>query len=86
MGSTGQFRAFTFVDRIGSLEPGRRMRGIYTIPTSVDGFPTALAAEAVGQLAAWAAMSAVNFESRPVAGLAAEIEFFQRFVRVNCSS
>jgi 3-hydroxyacyl-[acyl-carrier-protein] dehydratase len=76
MGSEGHFRAFTFVDRIDLLEPDRRIRGNYRIPEGIDGFPTALAAEAVGQLAAWAAMFAVHFESRPVAGLAAEIEFF----------
>jgi 3-hydroxymyristoyl/3-hydroxydecanoyl-(acyl carrier protein) dehydratase len=37
-------------------------------------FPIPLLAESVGQLAAWAAMSAVNFEKRPVAGIAGKIE------------
>jgi 3-hydroxymyristoyl/3-hydroxydecanoyl-(acyl carrier protein) dehydratase len=35
-----------------------------------------LAGEAVGQLAAWAAMGAVRFEHRPVAGLAGRVELF----------
>jgi len=68
------FRAFSFVDRIASVQPGLRIRGSYIIPSGLDAFPASLAAEAVGQIAAWAAMSAVNFERRPVAGLAGSIE------------
>jgi 3-hydroxymyristoyl/3-hydroxydecanoyl-(acyl carrier protein) dehydratase len=68
------FRAFSFVDRITSVQDGRRIRGRYTIPAEADGFPLALVGEAVGQLAAWAAMAAVNFDHRPVAGLAGSIE------------
>ncbi len=71
------FRAYTFVDRITSLEnDGLNIRGTYAIPSDLDNFPIALLAESVGQLAAWAAMSAVNFERRPVAGLAGGVEFF----------
>ena len=73
-GMDEHFRAFSFVDRIASLEPGTRIRGSYTIPSSIDDFPASLVAEAVGQLAAWAVMSAVDFKSRPVAGLAGNIE------------
>ena len=68
------FRAFSFVDRIDVLEPGARVRGSYAIPAGVGNFSGSLVAEAVGQLAAWAAMAAVDFKSRPVAGLAANIE------------
>jgi 3-hydroxymyristoyl/3-hydroxydecanoyl-(acyl carrier protein) dehydratase len=70
------FRAYTFVDRITSLEKGGlHIRGAYAIPSGLDNFPIALLAESVGQLAAWAAMSAVNFERRPVAGIAGAVEF-----------
>jgi 3-hydroxymyristoyl/3-hydroxydecanoyl-(acyl carrier protein) dehydratase len=68
------FRAFSFVDRITSVEDGRRIRGRYAIPSGLHEFPLALVGEAVGQLAAWAAMAAVNFDQRPVAGLAGSIE------------
>jgi 3-hydroxymyristoyl/3-hydroxydecanoyl-(acyl carrier protein) dehydratase len=76
MGMDGHFRAFSFVDRIHSLET-THVRGCYTIPPGLDHFPLALAAEAVGQLAAWAAMSAQDFKSRPVAGIASGIELLQ---------
>jgi 3-hydroxymyristoyl/3-hydroxydecanoyl-(acyl carrier protein) dehydratase len=69
-----RFRAFSFVDRITSLEPGASIRGRYTIPPTVDAFPASLVAEAVGQLAAWAAMATVDFSHRPVAGIAGAIE------------
>jgi 3-hydroxymyristoyl/3-hydroxydecanoyl-(acyl carrier protein) dehydratase len=71
----GRFRAFSFVDRITRLEPGRRIEGQYTVPPSAARFPEALMAEAVGQLAAWAAMSEIGFTHRPVAGLAAETRY-----------
>ena len=69
----GHFRAFSFVDRISALAPDH-VRGSYTIPSAIQTFPAALVAEAVGQLAAWAAMASLEFKSRPVAGLAASIE------------
>lgn len=68
------FRAFSFVDRITSVELGVRIRGEYLIPSAIGFFAPSLVAEAVGQLAAWAAMATVDFERRPVAGLAGEIE------------
>ena len=68
------FRAFSFVDRIHTIQPGVRIRGSYTIPSVITSFPASLVAEAVGQLAAWAAMAALDFKCRPVAGLAASIE------------
>ena len=52
------FRAFSFVDRIVSLQERSRISGIYTIPTTVETFSGSLVAEAVGQLAASAAMAA----------------------------
>jgi 3-hydroxymyristoyl/3-hydroxydecanoyl-(acyl carrier protein) dehydratase len=68
------FRAFSFVDRITSVQDGRRIRGRFAIPSGPNDFPLALVGEAVGQLAAWAAMAAVDFGQRPVAGLAGSIE------------
>jgi 3-hydroxymyristoyl/3-hydroxydecanoyl-(acyl carrier protein) dehydratase len=68
------FRAFSFVDRITSVEPGVRIRGEYLIPSALNEFSSSLAAEAVGQLAAWAAMAKMDFARRPVAGLAGEFE------------
>jgi 3-hydroxymyristoyl/3-hydroxydecanoyl-(acyl carrier protein) dehydratase len=70
----GHFRAFSFVDQITRLEPGVSVCGRYAIPPAVDAFPASLVAEAVGQLAAWAAMAAVDFTHRPVAGIAGGIE------------
>jgi 3-hydroxymyristoyl/3-hydroxydecanoyl-(acyl carrier protein) dehydratase len=70
----GHFCAFSFVDRITSLEPGGPVRGHYTIPAKVGAFPASLVAEAVGQLAAWAAMTALDFSHRPVAGIAGRID------------
>jgi len=69
------FRAFSFVDRITSVQNATDICGRYAIPSDVDEFPGALIGEAVGQLAAWAAMSALNFTHRPIAGLAGCIEF-----------
>jgi 3-hydroxymyristoyl/3-hydroxydecanoyl-(acyl carrier protein) dehydratase len=69
------FRAFSFVDRITSGRNATQIRGHYAIPSDVDEFPVALVGEAVGQLAAWAAMSALKFTHRPIAGLGGCIEF-----------
>jgi hypothetical protein len=44
------------------------------IQSELRDFPLALVGEAIGQLAAWAAMAAVEFGQRPVAGLAGSIE------------
>jgi 3-hydroxymyristoyl/3-hydroxydecanoyl-(acyl carrier protein) dehydratase len=69
------FAAFSFVDRITELEPGRRAVGRYFVPPGVAAFPSCLVAEAVGQLAAWVAMAHVGFRGRPVAALANETRF-----------
>jgi 3-hydroxymyristoyl/3-hydroxydecanoyl-(acyl carrier protein) dehydratase len=61
------------VDRITRLNPGHSAWGCYTVPAALADFPISLAAEAVGQLAAWAAMSAQDFKVRPVAGIAGRI-------------
>jgi 3-hydroxymyristoyl/3-hydroxydecanoyl-(acyl carrier protein) dehydratase len=68
------FRAFSFVDQITHLEPGVCIRGRYAVPAGVEVFPVSLVSEAVGQLAAWAAMAEVRFTHRPVAGIAGTIE------------
>jgi 3-hydroxymyristoyl/3-hydroxydecanoyl-(acyl carrier protein) dehydratase len=70
------FAAFSFVDRIIELDPGKRARGVFAIPGGIREFPRALVAEAVGQLAAWVAMSSIEFRGRPVAALAAETRFY----------
>ena len=69
------FAAFSFVDRIIEFEPGRRARALYFVPPGISGFPSCLVAEAVGQLAAWIAMTQVGFRARPVAALASETRF-----------
>lgn len=66
------FAAYSFVDRIVEFVPGRRARGTFAIPPRIAAFPAALVAEAVGQLAAWVAMDAIDFRGRPVAALATE--------------
>lgn len=69
-----RFGSFSFVDRVLSLEPASRIRGTYAIPPALAEFPSSLVAEAVGQTAAWAAMAALDFKFRPVAGIAARVE------------
>jgi 3-hydroxymyristoyl/3-hydroxydecanoyl-(acyl carrier protein) dehydratase len=71
------FAAFSFVDRITELAPGKRARGTFAIPGNIDAFPHCLMAEAVGQLAAWVAMSKIEFRGRPVAALANETRFLR---------
>jgi 3-hydroxymyristoyl/3-hydroxydecanoyl-(acyl carrier protein) dehydratase len=75
MGSDAHYAAYSFVDRIVEFEPGLRARGTFAIPAQLRAFPAALVAEAVGQLAAWAAMDRIDFRGRPVAGLATETRF-----------
>jgi 3-hydroxymyristoyl/3-hydroxydecanoyl-(acyl carrier protein) dehydratase len=67
-----RFGAFSFVDRITALEPGRRASGRFAIPAGLPGFSIGLVAEAVGQLAAWVAMAHSGFRRRPVAALSGE--------------
>ena len=64
-----RFCSFSFVDRITRQAPGR-IEGWYAVPARATRFPASLMAEAVGQLAAWSAMSQLGFALRPVAGLA----------------
>jgi 3-hydroxymyristoyl/3-hydroxydecanoyl-(acyl carrier protein) dehydratase len=70
------FAAFSFVDRITALDPGKSARAVFAIPGGLRDFPRALVAEAVGQLAAWVAMSHIEFRGRPVAALARETRFY----------
>ena len=67
-----RFAAYSFVDRITELTPGTRARGIFAVPADIAPLSSCLVAEAVGQLAAWVAMSQVSFRGRPVAALANE--------------
>jgi len=67
-----RFSAFSFLDRITALEAGRRARGRFAIPAGLPAFSICLVAEAVGQLAAWAAMAQAEFRRRPVAALSGE--------------
>src|ERR1700675_5207609 len=69
------FAAFSFVDRITGFTPGVRARGQFAVPAVLPAFPSCLVAEAVGQLAAWVAMSQVDFRGRPVAALATQTRF-----------
>lgn len=69
------FAAFSFVDRITDYEPAQRARGVFAVPAGIPAFPSALAAEAVGQLAAWVSMKHIDFRGRPVAALASETRF-----------
>jgi len=68
-----RFSAFSFVDRITALEPGRWARGRFAVPAELPEFSTCLVAEAVGQLAAWVAMAQAEFRRRPVAALSEEM-------------
>jgi 3-hydroxymyristoyl/3-hydroxydecanoyl-(acyl carrier protein) dehydratase len=72
---TAHFAAFSFVDRITEFIDGSRARGFFWVPQGIQLFPSCLVAEAVGQLAAWVAMSKVDFRGRPVAALATETRF-----------
>jgi 3-hydroxymyristoyl/3-hydroxydecanoyl-(acyl carrier protein) dehydratase len=69
---SGRYAAFTFVDRITVLVPGRTARGSFHVPANVGAFPSSLLAEATGQLAAWVAVAKLDFRLRPVAGIAHE--------------
>jgi 3-hydroxymyristoyl/3-hydroxydecanoyl-(acyl carrier protein) dehydratase len=73
--SLDRFSAFSFVDRITSTNNYGEINGSFKIPEHLDFFPHSLVAEAIGQLAAWYAMSKLNFTSRPVAALAGQINY-----------
>ncbi len=68
-----RFSAFSFVDRITALEPGKWARGHFAVPARLPEFSSCLVAEAVGQLAAWVAMAQAEFRRRPVAALSGEM-------------
>lgn len=70
-----RYAAFTFVDRIVALDEGVSAKGAFHIPAHIDAFPSALLAEATGQLAAWVAVAKLGFRVRPVAGIAHETEY-----------
>src|ERR1700680_5011402 len=72
---TAHFAAFSFVDRITEFVAGSRARASFWVPEGIRAFPQCLVAEAVGQLAAWVAMSHIDFRGRPVAALGAETRF-----------
>lgn len=71
---------FSIVDRITEIEPGTRARGHFTVPQDAPHLSPWLVAEAVGQLAAWAAMAKMDFRIRPVAGITGEVKIFQTVV------
>jgi 3-hydroxymyristoyl/3-hydroxydecanoyl-(acyl carrier protein) dehydratase len=73
--SAAHFAAFSFVDRITNLVPGKSARGTFHVPAAVATFPACLVAEAVGQLAAWVSMEHIGYRGRPVAALAFETRF-----------
>ncbi len=73
---SGRFAAFSFVDRITRIDGITQVCGVYTIPAHATRFPVSLVAEAIGQLAAWVAMSTVAFSRRPVAALAGDTRIF----------
>lgn len=73
---TGRFAAFSFVDQITQIQGVTRVCGLYTIPANIQYFPASLVAEALGQLAAWVAMSTLGFSHRPVAALAGDTKIF----------
>jgi len=68
----GRLAAYSFVSTISDLVPARHARGRIHIGEGLSLAPC-LAAEAVGQLAAWVAMAACDFSRRPVAGIAGEV-------------
>ncbi len=70
-----QFKAFSFVDKIHADEIGVKITGSYHIPENIEQFPLSLVAEAIGQLAAMSSMKAVDFQFRPVAGIAGAVDF-----------
>ncbi len=74
----GHGMAFLLVDRITEIDPGKRARGQFVVPADLRDPSHCIVAEAVGQLAAWAAMAKVGFRRRPVAGLAGEVKFKER--------
>lgn len=71
------FRSFSFVDRILSDDIGERIVGEYEIPDTIDSFAPSLVSESIGQCAAMSSMKAVDFQFRPVAGIAGAVDFLR---------
>jgi 3-hydroxymyristoyl/3-hydroxydecanoyl-(acyl carrier protein) dehydratase len=65
---------FLFVDHITALDAGRTIEGSFTVPAEITELSPCLVAEAIGQLAAWAAMAHAGFARRPVAALAGAVD------------
>ena len=70
--SLHRFSAFSFIDSITSINSTGKIKGYFRIPSHLEFFPQSLVAEAIGQLAAWYAMSILEFKKRPVAALASD--------------
>ena len=80
--------SFLLVDRITKFVSGKSIEGLKQISTSEPYltcsstsskkpvFVSSLIGEAVGQLAAWAVMHALNFKKRPVAGIVSKVNIF----------
>ena len=81
--------SFLLVDRITKFVSGKSIEGVKQISISEPYltrlgsssknpvFISALVGEAVGQLAAWAVMHALNFKKRPVAGIVSKVNIFE---------
>ena len=79
--------SFILVDRITQFESGKKVEGLKHILAS-DQYLTrsqssdhnvyisSLVGEAVGQLAAWSVMHALDFTKRPVAGIVSKVNIF----------
>jgi len=65
---------FSFVDQITDLDGGS-VRGRFAVPPHFGGAPDWLIAEAIGQLAGWAAMRAADFRVRPVGARLGALSF-----------
>jgi 3-hydroxymyristoyl/3-hydroxydecanoyl-(acyl carrier protein) dehydratase len=65
--------SFSLVDRITGFEPGRSARGRVELSDEPEALPLCLLVEAVGQLAAWVAIHANDFATRPVAAVAGDV-------------
>ncbi len=65
---------FSFVDQITDLDDGS-ICGRFAVPPHFGGAPDWLIAEAIGQLAGWAAMRAADFQLRPVGATLGALSF-----------
>ncbi len=65
---------FSFVDQITEIGEGS-VRGRFAVPGQFNGAPDWLMFEAIGQLAAWVAISGSDFSKRPVGATVGAIDF-----------